>query len=131
MPTYTKESHASTTHYTTYSGWGIMCDNQDIMCDSQEYYCDGAVVMRRAAGVNLCLQSQAFDNASWTKTRATITTDATTAPDGTSTADKIVEDATAANDHQMYQVIAKETFKDDVNVTFSIFRLYKLLKHNG
>ena len=45
-PTYTKESHASTTHYTTYPGWGIMCDNVEFYCDNEDYYCDGAVVMR-------------------------------------------------------------------------------------
>ena len=39
---------------------------------------------------NLLLQSQTFDNASWTKTSATVTADAGVAPDGTTTADKIV-----------------------------------------
>lgn len=43
--------------------------------------------------------SEAFDNAAWTKIRATITANATTAPDGAATADKLVEDATAANNH--------------------------------
>ena len=41
---------------------------------------------------NLCLQSQTFDNAYWTKTAASITADATTAPDGTLTADRLIED---------------------------------------
>ena len=44
---------------------------------------------------NLCIRSQELDNASWTKTNATISANATTAPDGTSTADKIVESAGA------------------------------------
>lgn len=39
---------------------------------------------------NLALQSQTFDNASWIKASATITANATTAPDGTLTADKLV-----------------------------------------
>jgi len=47
---------------------------------------------------NLLLQSAAFDNASWaTKTNVTVTANATTAPDGTTTADKIVETAVSGN----------------------------------
>jgi hypothetical protein len=48
---------------------------------------------------NLCLQSETFDNASWTKTRSSITANAAVAPDGATTADKIVEDSTASNTH--------------------------------
>lgn len=43
--------------------------------------------------------SEQFDNAAWMKTRATITPNAAIAPDGTMTADKLVEDTTAANSH--------------------------------
>jgi hypothetical protein len=39
---------------------------------------------------NLLLQSQTFDNASWTKTNASITANAATAPDGTLTGDKLI-----------------------------------------
>jgi hypothetical protein len=42
--------------------------------------------------VNLALYSAQFDNAAWTKTSGTITANATTAPDGTLTADKHVPD---------------------------------------
>jgi hypothetical protein len=38
---------------------------------------------------NLLLYSQQFDVADWTKTRATVTANATTAPDGTTTADSL------------------------------------------
>jgi hypothetical protein len=41
---------------------------------------------------NLVLQSEGLDTASWTKTSATITANATTAPDGTTTADKLIVD---------------------------------------
>ena len=44
------------------------------------------------ARTNLLLRSQEFDNAAWTKTGATISADAITAPDGTTTADKLSED---------------------------------------
>jgi hypothetical protein len=50
---------------------------------------------------NLFLYSAQFDNASWTKVGATISADATTAPDGTLTADKLVETATTGS-HQAY-----------------------------
>lgn len=45
------------------------------------------------ANENQFQQSQTFDNAYWTKTASSITADATTAPDGTLTADKLVEDS--------------------------------------
>jgi hypothetical protein len=53
---------------------------------------------------NLCLQSQTFDNASWTNSNSTETANAATAPDGTVTADKIVEAATSTS-HGMQQLI--------------------------
>jgi hypothetical protein len=47
------------------------------------------------APANLALYSQQVTNAAWTNTAATLTADVTTAPDGTSTADKLAE--TTAN----------------------------------
>ena len=49
---------------------------------------------------NLLTYSEQFDSAVWTKTRSSITADATTSPDGTQDADKLVED-TATNTHDM------------------------------
>lgn len=43
--------------------------------------------------VNLALQSQTFDNATWAKTATTVTPDAITAPDSLVTADKVIETA--------------------------------------
>jgi len=40
---------------------------------------------------NLVTYSEQFDNAAWVKTRVTVSANATTAPDGTSAADKIAE----------------------------------------
>ena len=48
------------------------------------------------APANLLVRSQEFDNAAWTKTAATITANSTTAPDGTTTADKFVESSDAS-----------------------------------
>jgi hypothetical protein len=51
--------------------------------------------------VNLLTWTQEFDNAVWTKTRSSISANAAVAPDGTTTADKLVEDTTASNTHQI------------------------------
>jgi hypothetical protein len=48
-----------------------------------------AVTLRAAQ--NLLTQSQQLDNAAWTKTRVTVTANTTTAPDGTTTADRVLE----------------------------------------
>lgn len=45
---------------------------------------------------NLLERSQEFDNAYWTKTNASISANATTAPDGTLTADKLIDTVTNA-----------------------------------
>lgn len=52
-----------------------------------------------SARLNLLTYSEEFNNAAWTKTRATITANATVAPDGTTTADTLVEDTTVSNTH--------------------------------
>ena len=52
---------------------------------------------------NLQVRSQEFENAIWTKAGATITANATAAPDDTVTAEKLVEDS-SNGDHQTYQI---------------------------
>lgn len=54
---------------------------------------------------NLCLRSQEFDSVGWTKTRATVITNCAQAPDGTPTADKLVEDTTATATHDTYSSV--------------------------
>jgi hypothetical protein len=53
------------------------------------------------SSTNLCLYSQSFDNASWTKSNATITTGANIAPDGTQTAQLLVNNS-ANSTHYTY-----------------------------
>jgi hypothetical protein len=53
---------------------------------------------------NLLIRSQEFDNAAWVKTSATVTANAETAPDGTSTAETIT--ATSANLVRVLQSVA-------------------------
>jgi hypothetical protein len=55
---------------------------------------------------NLLTYSEQFDNAAWAKINATVTANATTAPDGTLTADKLVEDTTASSGHSIYEVLS-------------------------
>jgi hypothetical protein len=54
---------------------------------------------------NFLLRSQEFDNATWTKSQSTVTANATTAPDSTSTADKLVETA-VSNFHFLTQTVS-------------------------
>lgn len=56
------------------------------------------------APANLFVRSQEFDNASWVKGNLTVTADATTAPDGTATADKLVEAATSSTHYVQQNV---------------------------
>lgn len=53
------------------------------------------------AATNMLLWSQGFDNAYWTKARITILPNQITAPDGTLTADKLIEDNT--NNTHLFQ----------------------------
>jgi hypothetical protein len=55
------------------------------------------IVLANAMGANLLTYPQEFDNATWSKdTRVTVIADSATAPDGTLTADKLIETATNA-----------------------------------
>jgi hypothetical protein len=53
------------------------------------------LIQTTPASVNLLTYTQEFDNAAWTKATTTVTANATTAPDNTSTADKIIASASA------------------------------------
>jgi len=54
---------------------------------------------------NLLLQSQTLATAPWIPFQSSVTADATAAPDGTMTADKLVEDTTAASTHFHQQIV--------------------------
>jgi len=53
----------------------------------------------QSAVTNLLLRSEEFDNAYWTKARATVTANAAISPTGVLTADALIEDSTASNTH--------------------------------
>ena len=63
-----------------------------------------AVTLRAAQ--NLITQSQQLDNAAWTKTRVTVTANYAAAPDGTTTADRVLE-TTDNGVHEIKQACSK------------------------
>ena len=67
---------------------------------------------------NLVVRSQELDNASWTKTRSSVTANTIVAPDGTLTGDKLVEDSTVTNTHFVWQAASVTS---GVAVTFSVY----------
>lgn len=67
-------------------------------------FVSGGILIEESTS-NLYRWSEDFSNASWAKNRVTITADATTAPDGTMTADKMVEDNSVTLSHQVTQTI--------------------------
>jgi len=62
-------------------------------------------VLIEEARTNVLLRSQEFDNATWSKTNATVSADTATAPDGSTTADKLIASAGSAQ-HYVSQTVA-------------------------
>lgn len=52
--------------------------------------------------VNLLVATEQLDSASWAKQRSSVSANAATAPNGTTTADKLIEDSTASATHRIY-----------------------------
>ena len=77
-------------------------------------------LLMEAARTNLIIQSQDLSGLEWTKVRSSVSSNATAAPDGTTTADALIEDSSAAATHRMatgasLTVVAATTY------TFSCF----------
>jgi hypothetical protein len=68
---------------------------------------------------NFCLQSQTIDNAIWSKNGCTVSANATAAPDGSTTADKVVESALSEFHYVQSQTISS-TIIDQI-YTVSVF----------
>lgn len=62
--------------------------------------CKGLLI--EESRINVALQSEDFTT-TWANTRSSISSNVVIAPDGTLTGDKLIEDATAANNHFTYQ----------------------------
>jgi hypothetical protein len=66
---------------------------------------------------NLLTYSEQFDNAAWSKSNSSVTSNIVVTPDGTLTGDKLVEDTTASSTHL---VVQGETFST-ADYTFSVY----------
>jgi hypothetical protein len=66
---------------------------------------------------NLALRSEEFDNASWTKSNATITANTVVAPDGALTGDKLVENTT----NSAHEISQSVSFVSGTSYTFTVF----------
>jgi hypothetical protein len=75
----------------------------------------GRVLLLEPAGTNVWLRSDEFDAAAWTKAQATIDADDAAAPDGTTTADKLVE-STDAGVHTVEQALGGSPTDDEYSV---------------
>jgi len=75
-------------------------------------------VLVEEARTNLLTYSSDFNNAAWGKTTATVTGNTVAAPDGTTTADRLLEDATAGAQHRIDS--ANSTTATGVNYTASL-----------
>jgi hypothetical protein len=61
-------------------------------------------LLLEGVSTNVLLYSEKFDNASWWNLqRSTVSANATVAPDGTMTADKLIEDSTVSDSHAVNQ----------------------------
>lgn len=70
---------------------------------------------------NLALESQTFNTSSWTKQNSTITADATTAPDGTLTADKLIADTTSARHFLQAADPFRQYNAGSPSITYSVY----------
>jgi len=77
-------------------------------------------VLIEGSRTNLLLRSQTFDNAYWIKTRVSVTANATTAPDGTNTAAKLVEDS-STNTHKLESTTFSTGLTSGINYAYSVF----------
>lgn len=66
---------------------------------------------------NLLLYSQEFDNAAWSKGNSTVTANATSAPDGTTTAEKLVENTANAG----HRVTTGDSVTVSTDYVYSVF----------
>jgi hypothetical protein len=72
----------------------------------------------KGTGQNLLTYSQDFTNGAWSKARATISASLFTAPDGTTTANELVEDSTT-NSHPVYRTLGG--FINGITYTLSVY----------
>jgi len=87
--------------YQMGSGHPRMCRRQEKTSGADFY----GYLAERAA-TNLCTDSEDFTAAGWFPERLSVSTNTATAPDGSTTADTLHEDATASNNHSIADIIS-------------------------
>jgi hypothetical protein len=78
----------------------------------------GGQLLVEGEATNLILFSEQLNNDAWSKNRASIQANAAIAPDGSLTADKLVEDTTATDSHDVQQIISAI---GNTTYTYSLF----------
>jgi hypothetical protein len=129
----------------TWSVWGAQISEGNVLLDyvpttstalggiPQGYDGTRFGILVEPAATNLQIQSQTFDNAAWGKSRVTVSADAVTAPDGTTSAETLTEDSTATNTHQIWDQV---TLAGGTVATWSVYakagtRSYFALAYGG
>jgi hypothetical protein len=78
---------------------------QGVLTDEQRLVGNREGLLIEEARTNLVTYSEQFDNAAWSKTGASISADATIAPDGLTSADAVTEDSGGTSEHKVIQSI--------------------------
>ena len=97
-------TRASTATYTGYDGLIKTATSGQARFDHNPTTGESLGLLIEEARTNLLTYSENFDNAAWTKLNAIVTANATTAPDGTLTADKLVENTVNTQHYVMESI---------------------------
>jgi hypothetical protein len=91
--------------------------NVAFLPDGNGNFVSAGELLLENAGTNLVTYSEEFDQSTWSKVNSTVISNAAVAPDGTLTADKLVE-GTATN---FSQITYPVTFSNSTTYTFSMY----------
>lgn len=112
MPTtYQKITDASAIDFNNYHGTGVdgtKCFDTDLLGNKiPESTLDGVSI--EPASTNTFIYSEDFTNAGWGKNNVSVTANATIAPNGTLTADKVYSPVTGSVSHYLTQAVNVNT----------------------
>lgn len=110
-------TRASSATYYNQNGILITASNNIPRFDYDPITGDAKGLLRESIGTNLTLHSEEFDDASWTKSNSSISVNAAVAPDGSSSADKLVD----TNSNTTHVETQSAAFTSGSTYTFSTF----------
>ncbi len=111
--------------------WGLLADGSDdsLITTSVDFN-----TWTQATRRNLLTDTESFGTATWTKLQSSVTENSTTAPDGTSTADSLIEDS-STNTHLTLQIASNvptsTAFAVSVYIKPNGRNWIRLLENNG